>query len=398
MSNLSATAHVRCWKQHTCVGCGTIYRYVFQRSVTAQGPDNTSLQANLDKLVGATLQNEVDRHPCPTCGRYQPDMIAQRTGQHWLLLFGWLIAAVVLGILAATNVFQDATICWTISTIAGLFVVLHLLVDLQNPNRNLARNRERAESRLLPGDFELVSASSEPIDAVAEPTGFGSGRALLFALFACLTMAPLAPEAVRSVRGWPINEGWYPQVIGPDDTARIYYPHTFQTIKGYWQGFPQVQVANWQDVGLPQPNLTASSNRSDWGQSISVKSSETGSTVRPWMDVRFPPNAPADKPLQLVSKMQVRFPESAGNNQFRVRDVPLDLSATALLAQTPQAGRTYNLVFWFAFLSAAVIHLGFAWVLSRMSAGLARYAIPSQIVPIEPGATRTPPPPWTRPR
>lgn len=399
MSNLSSTAHIHCWKQHTCVGCGSVYRYAFQRSVTAQGADNAKLQANLDKLVGSTLQNDVDRRPCPTCGRYQPDMIAMRKGMHWLLFFGWLIAAAVLWILVGLNAFQDATLCWTISTVAGIFVVLHLFVDLPNPNRNLVRNQALAESQLLPGDYEVVSAAPEIDKVDSEPARFGTGRALLFAAFACLTMAPLAPELLRSANRWPVNEGWYPQVVGPGDTARFYFPNTFQAIKSYWQGFPQVQVANAQEVGLPPGNLSATSNHSDWGQSISVKSSESGSTVRPWMDVRFADKEPFEgKPVKLACNMRLRFPESAGNNQFRVRDLLIEQNTEVLLASAPHAGRTYNSMFWLTFLGAALLHLVLAAGLAWMSSSLAKFAIPAEIVPMQPANTRTMPPPWARPR
>ncbi len=67
-SSSRAQQHIRCWKQHRCVGCGALYRYIFDRQIvetgmTLQGATQAIqkyMQESIQKYMQETLVNEVD--------------------------------------------------------------------------------------------------------------------------------------------------------------------------------------------------------------------------------------------------------------------------------------------------------------------------------------------------
>src|SRR5262245_11591348 len=84
------TIPVSVWKEHPCAGCGTVYRYLFTRTMTGEGSTPKKAIAAAEAAVAHAIEHEVDLQPCPGCGLYQPDMVAtQRYRRHgWALLAG----------------------------------------------------------------------------------------------------------------------------------------------------------------------------------------------------------------------------------------------------------------------------------------------------------------------
>src|SRR5438105_3171170 len=86
-----STIEVRCWKEHTCVNCGGTFAYLFVRKVTGRAPTAEAATTCARAAALKAIQNEVDLHPCPACGLYQPDMVgAKRARRHWMLLWATL--------------------------------------------------------------------------------------------------------------------------------------------------------------------------------------------------------------------------------------------------------------------------------------------------------------------
>src|ERR1700682_3888884 len=85
----TSTVEVKVWKGHTCCRCGQPYRYLCERKKKGQGKNPAAASAAAQKAVVAALAYEVDQQPCPTCGLYQPDMVAAlRRRRHWYVF--WL--------------------------------------------------------------------------------------------------------------------------------------------------------------------------------------------------------------------------------------------------------------------------------------------------------------------
>src|SRR5262245_21107359 len=119
----NATVEVKCWKRHSCLGCGSKYSYVLERSVTGSASTAAAAERNADKLAEKALDNDVDKHPCPECGIYQPDMVGQsrRTG-HWVVFWSLLVAltgVILLGSFCAIS-YDLAAIIGGVIAVVGL--------------------------------------------------------------------------------------------------------------------------------------------------------------------------------------------------------------------------------------------------------------------------------------
>ena len=95
----TATLKVNCRKEHTCVGCGDVYSYALDRDVGASSTESAEAAQKMAKEKAAQImQKAVDLHPCPTCGLYQPDMVAKLRKKRYLiiLLVGTIASMITL--------------------------------------------------------------------------------------------------------------------------------------------------------------------------------------------------------------------------------------------------------------------------------------------------------------
>src|SRR5689334_1928810 len=87
MPRFRVTIAVQVWKEHTCVGCGTAYRYLLRRKADGLGPTPEAAEAAAHAAVPQVVAREADLEPCPGCGRYQPDVVgAWRLRRHGIVL------------------------------------------------------------------------------------------------------------------------------------------------------------------------------------------------------------------------------------------------------------------------------------------------------------------------
>src|SRR5262245_11710406 len=82
-----ATIEFRCWKEHPCVGCAGTYAYKFTRTVCGAGGTKEAAEEAAQAAVTPALQTWVDHQPCPTCGLYQPEMVAERRASRYWAIF-----------------------------------------------------------------------------------------------------------------------------------------------------------------------------------------------------------------------------------------------------------------------------------------------------------------------
>ena len=62
----TSTIQLRCWKQHTCVGCGGSYLYELIRTIQGSAGNADAARANAQKNVQKAIARDTDLHPCPT--------------------------------------------------------------------------------------------------------------------------------------------------------------------------------------------------------------------------------------------------------------------------------------------------------------------------------------------
>jgi hypothetical protein len=381
----TATIEVKCWKEHTCQGCGGQFSYLLVRKVKGTA-------ASQDKAAGAAraaavtaIQRDVDMRPCPKCGLFQPDMIgARRARQHWIWLWVGLAALVALLILYLTDLVPMNVLAWCAAGGFGLLTLFQALVVLSNPNRNLEANRQQAQQS---GDSGAVQQGGPPgpepepteIQAPSRPAGLW--MLILFPMVIAILAA--LPELMRTGSGWPLNPGWYPPVAGPGDSTYLYLPHRISSIRGYWNGTATVVAEEvGQVAGRDKINIPAETNQSSWGQSISAKSSEKSSNSTLWARLKVPA-APdlAGKHLKCAIALAVSYPMAKGN-QFDNVNQPFNHVQDLNLA-TSGAGRVYKGAWWGGFLIAGGLFVVLSAVLIGMASALKKRALPTNVYPYQ---------------
>jgi hypothetical protein len=376
-----STIEVNVWKEHQCIGCGSRFRYLFKRKKTGQGGTPDAARANAHKAVKAALAREVDQHPCPGCGLYQPDMVASRR----TALHGWLIAATVLVlllvlILVLTDVITTATGAWSAAVACGLLGLVHLLIDRSNPNRDLDRNQQQAQMRVEKGDLWVPpNGLSRPQSSEPPVFGWTTAHAVAYVLFGLGVLALVVPEGLRLAHGWPANPAWYPLAAGPGDEIYTYFPYSITSVKGYWQGTATATIVNAGELGMAAPQLRATSQNDRWGDTIRIGSKESKTSTKTlWVRVLLPADASLEgKSLQVKMTLDVEFPQMQGNNWEPVKQ-RFEHTDSLRLGGTHAAAR-YKAWWWGSFVGAiALLGLSSALIV-RLATGLRGLAQPTGI-------------------
>ena len=382
----TSTIEINVWKEHTCVGCGGAYRYLFKRKKSGSGGTPAAAQANARKAVVNALAHEVDMQPCPGCGLYQPDMIgAARARRHWWVFAATLVVLLTLLILALAEVLAYSTAAWVAAAAAGVVLLTHLLIDANNPNRDLEANHRLAQARVESGDLWVPRTSNaNPTDV--EPfagSGWSPAHTVAYALLGLAVVAFLLPEALRVVRGWPQNRQWFPIVAGPGDEAYTYLPYKITSVKGYWSGQPNVQVENWQELGLNAPALKALSKNDNWGGTIRIGSKESKtSTNTLWVKVQLPQGAGLEgKTLRLKMDLAVHYPElqkQGVKDTWDNANRSFSHSASIRLASA-KAGERYKSWWWGGMITGAALLVVGGVLVARLASALRQKALPTDI-------------------
>jgi hypothetical protein len=380
-----STIEVSCWKEHTCGGCGAVFRYLFKRTKTGQAGSERAASDAARAAVVKALTREVDMQPCPTCGLYQADMIgARRSFSHWVLFWIALPCLVVIIFLGGIQVIPYGIAAWLAAAVSLGVLICQIVFAGSNPNRSPGANLQRAEGNFSAGTLQQINPGDPTqMEHDVRWHRLSVVHWICFALLGVGILALASPELVRTVNGWPLNPAWYPQVAGPGDDPYVYFGQKISCVKGYWRGTGKAEVTNAAQLGLPPPPLRVESQNSNWGASISVKSSEKSTTATPWARVHLPSGADwSGKNLTIKIDLSVAFPKIQGANDFKADTAQYSQSVSIQLA-TPKAGSTYRSFFWLGSLAGATIIVVMSAVLALTANGLRRRALPTQVYPLQ---------------
>ncbi len=341
-----ASLTISCAKQHVCVHCGGKFSYLFQRKVEAEGHSREAAAAAADQLANHTIQATVELHECPYCGTVQPEMVAEvQSHRYWLgLLLGVGVLSLCL-ILGALSIVRIDTAAWIALTGALLVVGMNAWGLFCHPNRSLRRNRTRAQhkvaaARLSPDDPPNQNPETQrPHPAGRQPA---AEAVLGFCLTVVALVVTLAPIALREINGWVANSSTYPAVVGPGDTARVYFDQKITSLQGMWEGTTHVKVTNPAEIGQAAGQIQATTKASNWGQTISGRSL---STNHMWVDLKIPEySSLAGKSIQADLQVRARYPFVV-ETQFDVKSEVFTHS-TQLRLSSVGAGTAYNHAWW----------------------------------------------------
>ncbi len=375
-----STIEINVWKEHACIGCGGRFRYLFKRKKTGQGGTPDAASAAARKAALKALEHEVDMHPCPGCGLYQPDMVgSRRSTRHWWVIAVTSILLLVLMILMLSDVMLAGMAAWAAAAICTMVGLVHLLIDTDNPNRDLERNHLLGQQKVERGDLWVPPGSKPAPEAEMPVFGWSTAHSVAYVLFGLGILALASPELLRLMNGWPASPNWYPQVAGPGDQPYTYFPNKITSVKGYWRGVGKAVVANAAELGLINPDLRIETKQDNWGQSISIGSKESKtSTNTLWMRVLLPNDARLEgKTLKLKMALNVTYPKLNGKSFDEVSE-SYSHTAEIPLSSTGAGGR-YRSWWWGGFLGGVVLITISSIMLVRLSNDLRKLANPTTI-------------------
>ncbi len=377
-----ATIEIRCWKQHECVSCGSLYRYLFERKITGQGGNEISAEKNAEKQANKTIEKEVDFRPCPACGCLQPDMVAQQKRQRhssvaWLFL---LVAGIVLLLAALTGVtfMTYSTAAIIVFILAAVGLVVHVLAGLSEPNKNPDDNLTKAETMLDQGTMELVTKTDEDL-ADGAPKSVVPMALPLLALLALCTLALIAPFLGKIVFGWSSVAGTKPEVVGPGDTLTVYFPDRIDAVKSCWNGTGNAIITvDGEAKAFP---MTVKSKTETWSNDMYVKKSQEHTSPSVWAEVQLPKDQDlVGKNITVQSNLTVTYPSMSAGNRFDNRTQQMS-TTTKVKLNGNNAGGIYSTLFLVCVL-AALGYVVLSFLLSAATNSLNKYASPSEIISI----------------
>ena len=380
----TARIEVRRWKAHTCVGCGCRYAYLMVRRLAYGGSTPERATEKAHAAAERVLAQEVDRQPCPTCGLYQPDMIARgrRLLHTWMLVVSPLALVLIAGLYLG-DALQSYSALAAAAGLVATVAAVGTAADFRNPNRRLEANRRVAEQELAAQRMLLLQPATVP---ASRQVSRRFHRLLALGLAAAALLALALPEWMRQQSGWTLNPNWYPPVAGPGDVTCLYLPESITSLKGYWNGRSKVtaHVAGDRAAGdrVPQEFEIASSTRqTDWGHSIQNRASERSSRARLWVRIRLPADEEfARKPLVCTVELTVQYPvfHDAG---FTPSVSRFQQEATLELA-SPLAAQAYRTWWWGGFAGGTALLLASIILRLRGARALRKTANPAEVLDV----------------
>src|SRR5262249_29537012 len=219
------------------------------------------------------------------------------------------------------------------------------LLVLFDPDADPEANRRRAYEQIEKGAMRILSEAKEPVQPVSRPSFLERWQTPLLGLVA--TLALVSSQLLRLSYDWPVNDGWYPKIVGPGDAITLQFSRRVQgTIEGLWTGTATARVANAAEVGMANPRLEAGTRQEDWGDRIRAPRHSKTVDSRPWVTVFIPNEAElSGKTLRIVAEIDATYPVYKERLYFETRDVGLSQESTVVLG-TPGAGRLYMTAWW----------------------------------------------------
>ena len=294
-----ATVALRGWKQHTCVHCGGQFQYWMERKQTRRGASKDAARESAGYFAHSRLRNEADWRPCPTCGLYQPEMVAARRFRLHVIVFLALSCVLFLsgtGLFAAgMHMFIDGDrgaifAPWIVAVLVGAGLFAHLVIDLIDANRNMRANRDAAWALIDRGAMVEVKV-------VRQVRGYGAGRRWpcritgeAGLIVVVLLLIP-AREVMRPfVNGWPINTGCKPAVAAPGDRVKVYFPKTITSVNGFWKADGRAELLNANELNRGPESEVVVEER-PMGQVHRSQENEAHGQQRLWADIELPDDA-----------------------------------------------------------------------------------------------------------
>ncbi|OWK39050.1 hypothetical protein [Fimbriiglobus ruber] len=246
-TTFTVTIRLQCWKEHHCVGCGTAFRYLFAREVKGTGGAARTAERSAHTRAARVITKGTDPHPCPTCGRFQPEMIARPLAAR----HAWTSAAGALAVLAVVVLGGTHASAWLTYSAAGLAAavvtavatLVHITFARRNPNADLVGNRARAAHELNAGVVQIVkSGDADRADKNPPRKPFAKGHLLAAGLGFLAAVVLAAPFITKGAAGWPSNSG-VPEVVGSGEQIVVYFDDSVDALKGHWRGQAKAEVA-----------------------------------------------------------------------------------------------------------------------------------------------------------
>lgn len=407
--NVSRT--IECWKKHTCSGCGGEYRYKFVRKLTAQGNSERAALDALNKKIDSAVGSEVDKRPCPTCGRVQPDMIGQEkaTAHTVTSILALLLAAIPI-VLGATYVLGGNLPAFIVAGILGLALLLHFLVAIENLNKNPERNIEKAATFIDDGSMQQVSAG-DTTNLAPAPGLIRGGQCVGLTLAFIAVLAAFAPAGYQMMSGFAFNSDTKPDVISPGDKVKLYLPTNIDCVKNNWRSVslekavmnmpklpggninpalnanfdflpyhpPTVTITNAAELGISSTPLDSSSSQDTWGQEFRVKSSQKHTHPWIWAAATIPNDEKLEgKTIQLKVEMDLLYPKVSGDKFDPHIDNGVTHTFPLTLAKKGESS-LYTTIWWGGLVGGAVLMLIAGLVLRASNSALKRSVPPPTV-------------------
>ncbi len=284
MPNSHSTVSMRVFKEHTCLLCNTVFKYRMDRIATASAATAEVAEQKALTALEGKLKTEVDIHPCPVCGFYQPEMVVgRREVRHYNTI--WLSVPIYIVIFVAALMdlisFPLTTIIAT--SMAAAIVLMHVLFAPEHFNSTLNTNLLVACDEVKRGVLRLVKA--EPKPNVSSVPVFRIKGALGLALSVASILPFLAGDLRALVSRWHYNSCWYPPIASQGDTMRYHFGYR-RSFGRIWTGQSTAELLNAKELGVTTLDIGSAPNSNEkYGEELSAKEDQRDSYFELYEDV-----------------------------------------------------------------------------------------------------------------
>lgn len=300
MVTISGEAHYR------CPSCSGTYRYPLEREFTGVARTYEEAEDRARAEVRDFRPLDTDLEPCPWCGwNERPSRYQKQGWWHLAVTIGLLFLSgtiVTLGAFPAPRALSYADTGISLAVSSAIAFALHVAADFVP----FARSRRRSST--------VEKLVSPPADTPAPAPRSFHPSAWAMALIGTALM--LVPYGLLSANKWPVAVGNKPDLVGPGDPVRCYFPNTNESIKGLWTGHDA--RATLVEPGGGRREMPVRTETQDWGRELKVKNYEQFSGFTPWVETDLPDDpALAGSVVAIEFELGVTFPVMSRKREFQ---------------------------------------------------------------------------------
>ena len=312
----NASGNVRFFREHTCINCNTVFRYLIDTNVNASGSSEQEAKNRYKKAMTQIINSKVLSTRCPECGIFQPDMIGSRSKVfHSRFNYISLFLLLILMILAGLHIIPLNLVIIIYTLFNLMILILRIVYEIRNSTSNQPDRKN---------GYETVYPEIDRSRKKQLRLGLLNTYGVVFWLLILINLTAVAvlyiPEFTRLIYHDPINYNLIDNIAGPGEQTTCRFPTGISSVAGHWKAKSNpLKVSYKKQADCPESVLpVVKPVNKPWRNFITVKRGGKNVSVNAAVNIRIPDiECLAHKEFIITVELIIAYPFMYNSTTFK---------------------------------------------------------------------------------